>query len=121
MTEKDCEIARELKDRLSEVVQVVDFRVFGSRARGVADEYSDKQTLFLYRLKQADFHTGKIEKHYSKILHKTFDAMQQGYYKELVDLQDENADEHVKLAKELLDGIKLFMEENFPDTEVKSE
>lgn len=41
MTQKDYEIARQLKERLSEVVQVLDFRVFGSRARGEADEYSD--------------------------------------------------------------------------------
>lgn len=33
MTEKDYEIVRELKDRLSKVVQLVDFRIFGSRAR----------------------------------------------------------------------------------------
>lgn len=41
MTEKDIEIARELKAKLSEVTNIVDFKVFGSRARGVADEYSD--------------------------------------------------------------------------------
>ena len=41
MTSKDYEIAKKLKDRLSEVVQLVDFRVFGSRARGDEDEYSD--------------------------------------------------------------------------------
>lgn len=41
MKDKDYAMARELKDRLSEVVQLVDFRIFGSRARGVADEYSD--------------------------------------------------------------------------------
>lgn len=41
MTEKDYEIAKELKERLSKVVQLVDLRIFGSRARGVADEYSD--------------------------------------------------------------------------------
>lgn len=41
MTPKDYEIARELKKKLSEVVQLIDFRVFGSRARGDADEYSD--------------------------------------------------------------------------------
>ena len=41
MEKKDYEIARELKQRLSEVVQLLDFRVFGSRARGGADEYSD--------------------------------------------------------------------------------
>ncbi len=36
----DQRIAEELKRRLSEVVQLLDFRVFGSRARGDADEYS---------------------------------------------------------------------------------
>jgi len=41
LTENDARVARELKKRLSEVVQLVDFKVFGSRARGNADEYSD--------------------------------------------------------------------------------
>ena len=41
MTPKDYEIAKELKRRLSEVVNLIDFRIFGSRARGDADEYSD--------------------------------------------------------------------------------
>jgi predicted nucleotidyltransferase len=38
---KDYEIAKKLKERLSEAVQLIDFRVFGSRARGDEDEYSD--------------------------------------------------------------------------------
>ena len=41
MKPKDYEIAKKLKERLSEVVQLIDFKVFGSRARGDADEYSD--------------------------------------------------------------------------------
>jgi len=41
MTKKDMEIAKELKEKLSKVVDLVDFRVFGSRARGDQDEYSD--------------------------------------------------------------------------------
>src|SRR4030067_2364292 len=41
LTENDARIARELKKRLSEVVRLVDCKVFGSRARGNADEYSD--------------------------------------------------------------------------------
>jgi uncharacterized protein len=41
MKKSDLSIALELKERLSALVQVVDFRVFGSRARGDADEYSD--------------------------------------------------------------------------------
>lgn len=41
MTEKDIHIAKTLKQRLAGAVSLVDFRVFGSRARGDADEYSD--------------------------------------------------------------------------------
>ena len=41
MTKRDREIAKELKERLSKAVDLVDFRVYGSRARGDQDEYSD--------------------------------------------------------------------------------
>lgn len=41
MNERDYGIARELKSRLAGMVELVDYRIFGSRARGDADEYSD--------------------------------------------------------------------------------
>jgi predicted nucleotidyltransferase len=41
VSERDLKIARELKRRLSEVTSLLDLRVFGSRAKGDADEYSD--------------------------------------------------------------------------------
>lgn len=41
MNTKDYLIAKELKEKLSEVVSVVNLYVFGSRARGDQDEYSD--------------------------------------------------------------------------------
>lgn len=41
MKQNDYEIARELKKRVSEIASIVDFRIFGSRAREDADEYSD--------------------------------------------------------------------------------
>ncbi len=41
MLQRDFEIAKSLKDKLSEITALIDFRVFGSRARGDADEYSD--------------------------------------------------------------------------------
>ncbi|MFH1824809.1 MAG: nucleotidyltransferase domain-containing protein [Candidatus Firestonebacteria bacterium] len=41
MKQKDYEIAKELKERLFKDVQLIDFRIFGSRARGDSDEYSD--------------------------------------------------------------------------------
>jgi len=41
MTHRDMKIAEELKKRLSEAVHLIDFKVFGSRARGDSEEYSD--------------------------------------------------------------------------------
>lgn len=41
MTQKDYKIAKELKEKLLEVVPLVDFRIFGSRARGNQGKYSD--------------------------------------------------------------------------------
>jgi len=54
-------------------------------------------------------HTGKVDRHYSKILHKIFDARQEGDYKELVQLSSEDAANFVKLAKEFLENIKKFL------------
>jgi predicted nucleotidyltransferase len=39
--ENDLQTARELKKRVSKLTPLVDFRLFGSRARGNADDYSD--------------------------------------------------------------------------------
>ena len=41
MNQKDYLIAKKLKEKLSEVVSVVNLFVFGSRARGDQEEYSD--------------------------------------------------------------------------------
>ena len=54
-------------------------------------------------------HTGRIEKHYSKILHKMFDTRQESDYKELVELSLDEAAESVKLAEEFAEGIKKIM------------
>ena len=54
-------------------------------------------------------HTGKIDKHYSKILHKVFNARQEGDYKELAELSHEDASEFVKFADEFLEGIKKIV------------
>ncbi|MCL4456763.1 MAG: HEPN domain-containing protein [Nitrospirae bacterium] len=49
---------------------------------------------------------GKIDKRYSKILHDTFDARQEGDYKEFVELSQDDAAEFVKLAKEFFEEVK---------------
>ena len=38
---KDLQTARKLKERVSRLTLLLDFRLFGSRARGDADEDSD--------------------------------------------------------------------------------
>jgi len=57
--------------------------------------------------------TGKIDKYYSKILHKVFDARQEGDYKELVQFTIKDANEFVNLAREFLEGIEKFMKKSF--------
>lgn len=51
-------------------------------------------------------HSGKIDKHYSKTLHRMFNARQESDYKELVELSLEDAAEFVELARGFLEGIK---------------
>ncbi len=41
MKKKDILIAEKLKNKLSRIVRLVDFKVFGSRAKGLGDEDSD--------------------------------------------------------------------------------
>ncbi len=41
VTQNDLQTARELKKRVSRITPLIDFRLFGSRARGDAYEFSD--------------------------------------------------------------------------------
>ena len=41
VTQNDLQTACELKERVLNITPLIDFRLFGSRARGDADEYSD--------------------------------------------------------------------------------
>jgi predicted nucleotidyltransferase len=41
MNLRDYSIAREFKRRLAEAVELIDFKVYGSKARGDEDEFSD--------------------------------------------------------------------------------
>jgi predicted nucleotidyltransferase len=41
MNPRDYNIAREFKRRLTEAVELIDFKVYGSKARGDEDEFSD--------------------------------------------------------------------------------
>lgn len=54
-------------------------------------------------------HPGRLDKNYSKMLHKLFDAWQEGDYKELVMITTQDTAEYIRIAKEFLNGIKAFM------------
>jgi predicted nucleotidyltransferase len=41
MTQDDVRVAEQLKEMLSNIVPIIDFRIFGSRARGEASQDSD--------------------------------------------------------------------------------
>jgi len=41
MNQSDLQTARTLKERVSKLTPLIDFRLFGSRARGDANEFSD--------------------------------------------------------------------------------
>ncbi|MEJ5284993.1 MAG: nucleotidyltransferase domain-containing protein [Brevinematales bacterium] len=47
MTEKDRKITLELKRELSNIVEIKEMRVFGSRAKGSHDRYSDLDVFLL--------------------------------------------------------------------------
>ncbi len=54
-------------------------------------------------------HTGMIDAHFSKILHKTFEARQTIDYKELVEVTVEEAAVHVKGAREFQSAVRKFI------------
>ena len=51
-------------------------------------------------------HTKKIDKYYSKILHRMFNMRQEGDYKELVEISPDDAIRSVEDARNFLNGIK---------------
>jgi len=54
-------------------------------------------------------HTGKFEKHYSRILHTVFHMRQEGDYKELSEITRDDAGQSIEHAKTFLDAIKEFI------------
>ncbi len=53
--------------------------------------------------------TGKFDKGFSEMLHATFDARQEGDYKEFVQLSLEDAARYVENASIFLEGVKRFI------------
>ena len=51
-------------------------------------------------------HAGKLDPHYSKILHKIFEARQTIDYKEMAEVTVEEASGHVKDAQESVEAVK---------------
>ena len=57
-------------------------------------------------------HTGKMDPYYSKLLHKMFDIRQEGDYKELFVISEEDASKYVNHAKEFVEKIKAFVKKS---------
>ena len=53
--------------------------------------------------------TGKIDKQYSEVLHNTFNARQEGDYKEFVKLSSADVAKHIKLAEDFFEEIKKLI------------
>jgi uncharacterized protein len=53
--------------------------------------------------------TGKMDKKFSKSLHKMFNARQVADYKELVEVSSEEADDAIKTAGDFVEAIKKFI------------
>jgi uncharacterized protein (UPF0332 family) len=68
---------------------------------------TDKDTLLLYRLKQAEETLADAEMMYRE---GHFSLRQKGDYKELVEISNAEVGEHVKLAREFFDVIKNYIE-----------
>ena len=54
-------------------------------------------------------HTGKLERNYSRMLHRMFDTRQECDYKELVDVTLDEAATAVAQAEQFLEGIKVML------------
>ena len=56
-------------------------------------------------------HTGKLDRRFSRMLHRMFNARQECDYKELVESSAEEAAESIKMANEFVRTIKSFIDE----------
>jgi predicted nucleotidyltransferase len=56
--ENDIRTAQELKKRVSKLKPLIDFRLFGSRARGDADDYSDMDIFMEFENIDKDLRSG---------------------------------------------------------------
>jgi uncharacterized protein (UPF0332 family) len=54
-------------------------------------------------------HTDKIDKYYSKILHRMFNMRQEGDYKEMVEISRDDAIQGIEHAQAFLNAIKEFI------------
>ncbi len=57
-------------------------------------------------------HLGKIDKSYSQMLHRGFEARQEGDYKELVEFSAKEAERFVDSAGNFLEGIKKIVDKS---------
>jgi len=64
---------------------------------------------------RAFVHTGKLDREYSRMLHRVFDSRQEADYKEFIEISAEDAAHWLRVAEEFMQGIKALMEENLSE------
>ncbi|MFH1026049.1 MAG: HEPN domain-containing protein [Nitrospirota bacterium] len=57
-------------------------------------------------------HTGKLDRKYSRILHRLFDARQESDYKEFIQFTSEEAADCFRMAEEFLRAVKGLIEQD---------
>ncbi len=61
---------------------------------------------------RAFVHTGKLDREYSRMLHRVFDCRQEADYKEFVEITAEDAARWVRVAEAFMQGIKALMKQD---------
>lgn len=64
---------------------------------------------------RAFVHTGKLDREYSRLLHRVFDSRQEADYREFVEITAEDAARWVRVAEEFMQGLKVLMEKNLSE------
>jgi uncharacterized protein (UPF0332 family) len=72
---------------------------------------TSKHSGIIYMFDQAFILSGKIDKQFSKSLHKISNARQVADYKELVEVSSDEADEALKAARNFIDEVKKVISE----------
>jgi uncharacterized protein (UPF0332 family) len=64
---------------------------------------------------KAFIHTGKLDREYSRMLHRIFESRQEADYKEFVEISAEDATRWVRMAEEFIAGIRSIVNQSISE------